>query len=189
MVTFDDSDSVIELVARDGVPGLAMGGPLTPDQIVYCGSFPLWLELKRDESSADLLARIAVAGEKCISDIRGGLHQGTPRTTDCGAGPKPGNVHLRAHVGGREHGTSGVSRRHQGDDRGAAAGRRQLFARRLPRVYRALGSRVLSSCRVGHISASWACRRQGRARDRGGPGFWFGDRPGPGCSGRARGAV
>jgi rhamnose utilization protein RhaD (predicted bifunctional aldolase and dehydrogenase)/NAD(P)-dependent dehydrogenase (short-subunit alcohol dehydrogenase family) len=61
MVTFDDSDSVIELVARDGVPGLAMGGPLTPDQIVYCGSFPLWLELKRDESSADLLARIAVA--------------------------------------------------------------------------------------------------------------------------------
>lgn len=45
VVTFDDSPVVMSLVAgRDG-QAAAEGGPLTPDQIVYCKSLPLWVEL------------------------------------------------------------------------------------------------------------------------------------------------
>jgi rhamnose utilization protein RhaD (predicted bifunctional aldolase and dehydrogenase) len=41
VVTFDDSAPVVDLVTREGGRDIAMGGPLTPDQIVYCRSFPL----------------------------------------------------------------------------------------------------------------------------------------------------
>jgi len=89
MVTFDDSDSVIELVARDGVPGLAMAAAHTrPDRLLRV------LPALARAQARRIFGRLASA--HCRR--RGGLHQGTPRTTDCGAGPKPGNVHLRAHV-------------------------------------------------------------------------------------------
>ncbi|MGA3221765.1 MAG: SDR family NAD(P)-dependent oxidoreductase [Acidimicrobiales bacterium] len=38
-----------------------MGGPLTPDQIVYCRSFPLWVEARPGEPAGDLKARLATA--------------------------------------------------------------------------------------------------------------------------------
>lgn len=44
-VTFDDSDDAIRLASSAEGRGLVVGGPLTPDQIVYAGSWPLWLEL------------------------------------------------------------------------------------------------------------------------------------------------
>jgi rhamnose utilization protein RhaD (predicted bifunctional aldolase and dehydrogenase) len=37
--------AVAAFLARPDARDLALGGPLTPDQIVYCKSFPLWLEL------------------------------------------------------------------------------------------------------------------------------------------------
>jgi rhamnose utilization protein RhaD (predicted bifunctional aldolase and dehydrogenase) len=43
-VLFDQSDVVAGFVGRSGGRELALGGPLTPDQIVYCLSFPLWVE-------------------------------------------------------------------------------------------------------------------------------------------------
>jgi rhamnose utilization protein RhaD (predicted bifunctional aldolase and dehydrogenase) len=45
VVTFDDSDDAIRLASSAEGRGLVVGGPLTPDQIVYAGSWPLWLEL------------------------------------------------------------------------------------------------------------------------------------------------
>lgn len=52
IVTFDDSPVVLSLVAsRDG-RAVAEGGPLTPDQIVYCKSLPLWVEPASAEAAA-----------------------------------------------------------------------------------------------------------------------------------------
>jgi NAD(P)-dependent dehydrogenase (short-subunit alcohol dehydrogenase family)/rhamnose utilization protein RhaD (predicted bifunctional aldolase and dehydrogenase) len=61
VVTFDDSAPVVDLVTREGGRDIAMGGPLTPDQIVYCRSFPLWVEMRPGEPGADLKARLAAA--------------------------------------------------------------------------------------------------------------------------------
>ncbi len=61
VVTFDCSAPVLDLVAGEGGRALAMGGPLTPDQIVYCRSFPLWLEAPLGEPAADLKARLTGA--------------------------------------------------------------------------------------------------------------------------------
>ena len=61
VVTFDGSAPVIDLVAGEGGRAVAMGGPLTPDQIVYCRSFPLWVEARPGEPAADLKARLATA--------------------------------------------------------------------------------------------------------------------------------
>lgn len=61
IVTFDDSPSVLELVASANGREAAMGGPLIPDQIVYCRSFPLWFEPRDGEESGKLIARLADA--------------------------------------------------------------------------------------------------------------------------------
>ena len=36
----------------------ALAGPLTPDQIVYCGSYPLWVTPQADEDDAALVSRL-----------------------------------------------------------------------------------------------------------------------------------
>jgi rhamnose utilization protein RhaD (predicted bifunctional aldolase and dehydrogenase)/NAD(P)-dependent dehydrogenase (short-subunit alcohol dehydrogenase family) len=61
VVSFDDSAPVLDLVARQDGRAVAMGGPLTPDQIVYCRSFPLWVEARPGEPAGDLKARLATA--------------------------------------------------------------------------------------------------------------------------------
>lgn len=58
IVSFDDSLDAIELVGGDAGREIATRGPLTPDQIVYCKSFPLWFELKTGESPAELVTRL-----------------------------------------------------------------------------------------------------------------------------------
>jgi rhamnose utilization protein RhaD (predicted bifunctional aldolase and dehydrogenase)/NAD(P)-dependent dehydrogenase (short-subunit alcohol dehydrogenase family) len=55
VVLFDDSPTVMELVGgRDGA-AVARGGPLTPDQIVYCKAMPLWLEEPEGADATALL--------------------------------------------------------------------------------------------------------------------------------------
>ena len=61
VATFDGSAPVVDLVGREGGRELVVGGPLTPDQIVYCRSFPLWVETRRGEPAADLKARLTAA--------------------------------------------------------------------------------------------------------------------------------
>jgi len=50
VVTFDDSDVVMSLAGGEVGKAAAIGGPLTPDQIVYCYSYPLWFEPRPGEA-------------------------------------------------------------------------------------------------------------------------------------------
>ncbi|MDQ3937744.1 MAG: class II aldolase/adducin family protein, partial [Chloroflexota bacterium] len=44
VVGFDDSAAAVELAGTSDGRSLLLGGPLLPDQIVYTGSWPLWLD-------------------------------------------------------------------------------------------------------------------------------------------------
>lgn len=61
LVTFDDSPISHGLVGTAMGQAAATAGPLAPDQIVYCGSFPLWFELVDGEDEAALVARLRTA--------------------------------------------------------------------------------------------------------------------------------
>lgn len=55
IVGFDESEDAVALAAGEQGAEAALGGPLTPDQIVYCSSFPLWFEPAPEASPEDLL--------------------------------------------------------------------------------------------------------------------------------------
>jgi rhamnose utilization protein RhaD (predicted bifunctional aldolase and dehydrogenase)/NAD(P)-dependent dehydrogenase (short-subunit alcohol dehydrogenase family) len=61
VVTFDDSEIVMSLAGGERGKSAALAGPLTPDQIVYCDSFPLWIEPLEGESPAALVSRLRTA--------------------------------------------------------------------------------------------------------------------------------
>ncbi|MHC4399302.1 MAG: SDR family NAD(P)-dependent oxidoreductase [Planctomycetota bacterium] len=69
VVTFDDSDVALGLIGAEPGKAIACAGPLTPDQIVYCNSYPLWFEAKDGENENALIAR-----------LRGAIHQHTQQT-------------------------------------------------------------------------------------------------------------
>jgi len=58
VVTFDDSDVALGLIGAQAGRAMACAGPLTPDQIVYCNSFPLWFQPRDRESEDALIARL-----------------------------------------------------------------------------------------------------------------------------------
>jgi len=61
IVTYDGSREVVEVLARADAREIVMGGPLTPDQIVYCRSFPLWFESDPGQAPALVEAQLAAA--------------------------------------------------------------------------------------------------------------------------------
>ncbi len=62
IVPFDDSEFAAALACGADGQSATDTGPLTPDQIVYCGSWPLWLESPADdETDAQLVARVRQA--------------------------------------------------------------------------------------------------------------------------------
>jgi len=61
VLDFDNSDVVVDFVTSDNGRDLAMGGPVTPDQIVYCRSFPLWIATSPGEPADDLERRLEAA--------------------------------------------------------------------------------------------------------------------------------
>jgi rhamnose utilization protein RhaD (predicted bifunctional aldolase and dehydrogenase)/NAD(P)-dependent dehydrogenase (short-subunit alcohol dehydrogenase family) len=61
IVMFDDAEIVLDLVCSDAGKGIAARGPWTPDQIVYCGSFPLWFEATGAEEPGHLHLPLAEA--------------------------------------------------------------------------------------------------------------------------------
>jgi NAD(P)-dependent dehydrogenase (short-subunit alcohol dehydrogenase family)/rhamnose utilization protein RhaD (predicted bifunctional aldolase and dehydrogenase) len=61
IVKFDDSEIVLDFVGSEKGKSLAAAGPLTPDQIVYCRSFPLWLDLEDGEDPSVMPAKIRAA--------------------------------------------------------------------------------------------------------------------------------
>ena len=58
VVTFDDSDEVIQLVGGSDGKSAACGGALSPDHIVYCRSFPLWFEPAGNEAPEQLVEHL-----------------------------------------------------------------------------------------------------------------------------------
>lgn len=67
IVKFDDSDMVLDFVGNEKGRCLAAAGPLTPDQIVYCRSFPLWLDLGEEEDPAVVLPQIRAAVDNHVA--------------------------------------------------------------------------------------------------------------------------
>lgn len=63
-ITFDNSPVAQALVGTATGKAAALAGPLTPDQIVYCGSYPLWFTPQTNESDSLLLARLKAAIEE-----------------------------------------------------------------------------------------------------------------------------
>jgi rhamnose utilization protein RhaD (predicted bifunctional aldolase and dehydrogenase)/NAD(P)-dependent dehydrogenase (short-subunit alcohol dehydrogenase family) len=63
VVCFDDAPILQSLVTGSDGRAIATAGPLTPDQIVYCKSFPLWFEADPDEPEAPLIQRLSDAVE------------------------------------------------------------------------------------------------------------------------------
>ncbi|HEY9171825.1 MAG TPA: SDR family NAD(P)-dependent oxidoreductase [Verrucomicrobiae bacterium] len=61
VVTFSDAPEVMELVGGTAGRAAATGGPLTPDQIVYCKSFPVWIEPEADATPAALVEQLRQA--------------------------------------------------------------------------------------------------------------------------------
>lgn len=61
VVTFDESAIVRSFVGSAGSRDVTARGPLNPDQIVYCNSFPLWFDYRADEKTADMVARLRSA--------------------------------------------------------------------------------------------------------------------------------
>ena len=57
-VSFDDCDVALGLVGTSAGKEAACTGPMTPDQIVYCNSFPLWFEPRGEETEEALVARL-----------------------------------------------------------------------------------------------------------------------------------
>jgi len=55
VVAFDDSEEVKALVVNPKGEHWATSGTLTPDHIVYCNSFPLWVELPEDRTAANVV--------------------------------------------------------------------------------------------------------------------------------------
>lgn len=58
IVSFDDSETALNLTCGIHGKAAALGGPLTPDQIVYCNSFPLWVDRRESESADELIIRL-----------------------------------------------------------------------------------------------------------------------------------
>lgn len=64
IVTFDDSPIALSLVGSVAGKQSACAGPMTPDQIVYCNSYPLWFEAKAEEAEETLVERLRVATDE-----------------------------------------------------------------------------------------------------------------------------
>jgi rhamnose utilization protein RhaD (predicted bifunctional aldolase and dehydrogenase)/NAD(P)-dependent dehydrogenase (short-subunit alcohol dehydrogenase family) len=63
IVTFDDGPEVLELVGGADGNAAALAGPVSPDHIVYCTSFPLWFEPTQGEEPAQMADRLQQALE------------------------------------------------------------------------------------------------------------------------------
>lgn len=58
VVTLDDSDIAMSFVNASSARAATINGPLNPDQIVYCNSFPAWFDWKSGESVAETIHRL-----------------------------------------------------------------------------------------------------------------------------------
>ena len=67
VVAFDDSEVALGMIGAEAGQTMACTGPLSPDQIVYCNSFPLWFVPAAGEAEDALLARLRAAIEQHVA--------------------------------------------------------------------------------------------------------------------------
>ena len=58
VVTFDDSPVVMALAGGAEGSAIALGGPLSPDQIVYCKALPMWVDAGGDDPADKIVAQL-----------------------------------------------------------------------------------------------------------------------------------
>jgi len=58
VVVFDDSPAAMAIAAGAQGRSTAEGGPLTPDQVVYCRCFPMWFEVRPGAATQEVVARL-----------------------------------------------------------------------------------------------------------------------------------
>ena len=112
IVTFDDSSSTMRLVGGSDGEGLTGLGPLCPDQIVYCKSFPLWFE--------DVGGRDPV---EPLTPRRRGVSEREQDAAKRRAGQGTGTVCRFRHLVGGGRGTPGLQGRGRGHGGRFRAGR------------------------------------------------------------------
>jgi rhamnose utilization protein RhaD (predicted bifunctional aldolase and dehydrogenase)/NAD(P)-dependent dehydrogenase (short-subunit alcohol dehydrogenase family) len=61
VVALDDGEEALAFAASPAARAATAQGPLSPDQIVYCNSFPLWFEAADGVDEAALLGRLRAA--------------------------------------------------------------------------------------------------------------------------------
>ncbi len=61
VVALEDGEEALAFAGSAEARAVTARGPLTPDQIVYCGSFPLWFESVEGEDEGALLGRLRAA--------------------------------------------------------------------------------------------------------------------------------
>lgn len=63
IVAFSDAPEVLEMAAGEDGKTVATTGPITPDQIVYCKSFPLWFEPAAGAEPSNIVEQLRNAVE------------------------------------------------------------------------------------------------------------------------------
>jgi len=58
---FDDSELAMRLAGAADGPAVTAAGPLSPDHVVYAGSFPIWFDAKADEAAGRTVERLQAA--------------------------------------------------------------------------------------------------------------------------------
>ena len=61
VVALEDGAEALAFAGSAAARSATAAGPLSPDQIVYCNSFPLWFDAVTDESDSALLGRLRTA--------------------------------------------------------------------------------------------------------------------------------
>ena len=178
ILAFDDDPVAASFTATDEGRAFVLGGPLTPDQIVYAGSNPLLLDLPADADPAALPALVARAA-RCPprGDGRRPDHRGRAR-----AGP----VRRGRHLGAGRHRPPHLPRRPARRGRREPPGRRPAPRRCRARVHRGVGGRGLPQADRRGRRAAGPRRGSRRARDGRRAGLRPRHRGGPRGPGRAR---
>lgn len=70
LVMFDDSDVALGLVGTKAGREMACAGPLTPDQIVYCNSYPLWFAPAERADEEALIAQLRAEIDRHTRETR-----------------------------------------------------------------------------------------------------------------------
>ncbi len=70
VVTFDDSPESISIACGANGAAIAGGGPLSPDQVVYCKALPLWFVPQPGEALDAMVARLAQAVKQHEQAVR-----------------------------------------------------------------------------------------------------------------------